>query len=148
MCCMLTSMLTTYFVEICWDLLRLAGCWDQFLLIFFLYVYFFKIKTNMADFRLFQANLLIFLKSNFDEVWIVRKKLLKQKLFIHIISLMSHSFTAEMWFVWRRECPNHHGLFDFTWKFTKMIPYDHLTINNKYADVKHSVWFYLKLQST
>ena len=27
-----------------------------------------KVKTNMADFRLFQANLLIFLKSNFDEV--------------------------------------------------------------------------------
>ena len=105
-------MLTTNFVETCWDLLRLPGCWDQFLLIFFCCYsvrLFFqnknKVKTNMADFRLFQANLLIFLKSNFDEVWIVRKKLLKRKLFIQVISLVSHSFTPEMWFVCRKECP-------------------------------------------
>ena len=114
MCCMLT----TNFVETCWDLLRLPGCWNQFLLIFFCYFsvrLFFqnknKVKTNMADFRLFQANLLIFLKSNFDEVWIVRKKLLKRKLFIQVISLVSHSFTAEMWFVCRKECPTVYALY-------------------------------------
>ena len=98
--------------KFCRELLRLVDVVETPWLLgsvladFFLFVFFFKIKTNMAVFRLFQDNLLIFLKWNFDEVWIVRKKLLKQKLFIHIISLMSHSFTAEMWFVWWRECPN------------------------------------------
>ena len=60
--------------KFCRELLRLVDVVETPWLLgsvladFFLFVFFFKIKTNMAVFRLFQDNLLIFLKSNFDEV--------------------------------------------------------------------------------
>ena len=64
--------------KFCRDLLRLVetswllgSVFADFFCCFSVHLFFQnknKVKTNMADFRLFQANLLIFLKSNFDEV--------------------------------------------------------------------------------
>ena len=50
----------------------------------------------MADFSLFQADFVISLKTNFDEVCRVRKKIKKQKVFVFVGSCMSHSLTAKI----------------------------------------------------
>ena len=60
-------------------------------------------------FSMVQDRLYIFLKIlNFDDVWLLRRKMLKQKLFVYVVSLMGHCLTAEMWFKWQSECPILH----------------------------------------
>ena len=63
----------------------------------------------MADFLLFQADFVISLKTNFDEVCRVRKKIKKQKVFVFVGSCMSHSLTAKIQLVWQSECPTIGG---------------------------------------
>ena len=46
---------------------------------------------------------------------------------------MSHSFTAEMWFVWWRECPNYYYLVYFFHTLQKVCMLE--TLDDEYQDL-------------